>query len=100
MIENRIDLANELGLRRLRRHEVISAESFFSVAEFKKGSASRVTGRVSRSKYITEQRFSLLGLPVWRVIRVKINVQTFSSLNFETSLFTYNYFLIAALFPV
>ena len=30
----------------------------------------------------------------------KLNVQTFSSLNFETSLFAYNYFLIAALFPV
>ena len=30
----------------------------------------------------------------------KFNVQTFSSLNFETSLFAYNYFLIAALFPV
>ena len=28
----------------------------------------------------------------------KLNVQTFSSLNFETSLFAYNYFLIAALF--
>ena len=27
----------------------------------------------------------------------KLNVQTFSSLNFETSLFAYNYFLIAAL---
>ena len=30
----------------------------------------------------------------------KFNVQTFSSLNFETSLFAYNYFLIAAQFPV
>ena len=28
----------------------------------------------------------------------KLNVQTFSSLNFETNLFAYNYFLIAALF--
>ena len=27
----------------------------------------------------------------------KLNVQTFSSLNFERSLFAYNYFLIAAL---
>ena len=27
----------------------------------------------------------------------KLNVQTFSSLNFETSIFAYNYFLIAAL---
>ena len=30
----------------------------------------------------------------------KLNEQTCSSLNFETSLFAYNYFLIAALFPV
>ena len=30
----------------------------------------------------------------------KFNVQTFPTLNFKTSLFAYNYFLIAALFPV
>ena len=60
----------------------------------------------------------LSGCLLWRVIRVKIkctnffqfefrnksfcvqllsNCSSFSSLNFETSLFAYNYFLIAAL---
>ena len=66
-------------------------------------------------KIFLAQKFFFIGIDILRGVKMwesegfvnvrygalsgsKLNVQTFSSLNFETNLFAYNYFLIAALF--
>ena len=64
--------------------------------------AQGVLLRITHTKTI-QFRERVLEIPLPRYGALsgsKFNVQTFSSLNFETSLFAYNYFLIAAHFPV
>ena len=93
-------------------------EILFSLMSFLPDYSHRRSGNHRKENLRGRARNTRVGQPLWRVIRVKIkctnffqfefrnksfcvqllsNCSSFSSLNFETSLFAYNYFLIAAL---